>query len=521
MKLRERTRLEDDNIPDTWQARLRSMFPAYIWHDFSQPHIDLWEWADAIEQTSSPQPFVAVWPRNRGKSTMGEMATADTGARGIRTYGLYVSETQDQADKHVSTIQHMVESQNVAKYFPAVGRPQVGKNGNRSWRRSIMTADNGWTVEAIGLNKAVRGQKIDWARPDWVVFDDIDAKHDTENAVQKKIETITTSILPALAPHAAVLFLQNLIHRQSIATMLCKKPNEEGAAQFLTDRIVSGPFKAVEGLVYELRQLNEGMFRWKVTAGRSLWLGFDLSVCEDEINTVGPDAFELESQHEVDADIPGALLTTAVLDACRVSSHPDLITVAVGVDPTGGAGQVGIVAGGVAMVGREKHGYTIADHSTPPGTGASTWAIAVLKCYNAVGADMILVEDNFGGDMVENTIRTAKLEDEIAGDVLVDGRIVPIVRVHASRGKEVRAQPVASLFQTALWHHVGRFTELQKQWTQWLPGTKPSPDRLDAEVWVATKLLVGSHEPPAGGAADDIDLDTYRTRRKAGLFSRG
>lgn len=489
----ERQRPEQDEIPNTWQARLPTMFPAYIWHDFSQPHIDLWEWADPIEIDNNPRPFFAAWPRGRGKSTHAEMVAADLGARGKRLYILYVCETQDQADKHVSTIQHMLESDNVTKYFPAVGRPQVGKNGNRSWRRSIMTADNGLTVEAVGLNKAVRGQKIDWARPDLIIFDDIDAKHDTENAVQKKVETITTSILPAAASHAAVLFVQNLIHRQSIATMLSKLPNEQGAAQFLTDRIISGPYKAVEGLVYELRQTIEGVFRWVITAGKSLWAGYTLAVCEDEINTVGPDAFELESQHEVDTDIPGALLTTAVIDAGRVSSHPDLFTVAVGVDPTGGAGQVGIIAGGIGYIGKTKNGYTIADYSTPPGTGASDWAVTVLKCYHATGADIILVEDNFGGDMVENTVRTAKLEDN-DGNVIVDGRMVQIVRVHASRGKEVRAQPVASLFQTSLWHHVGRYVELQKQWTQWLPGNKPSPDRLDAEVWVATHLLVGNTE---------------------------
>jgi phage terminase large subunit-like protein len=248
-----------------------------------------------------------------------------------------------------------------------------------------------------------------------------------------------------------------------------------------------------------------------------LWAGFSLDVVENEINTVGPDAFELESQHEVDTDIPGALLTTAVIDAGRVNSHPDLIRVGVGVDPTGGAGQVGIVAGGIGMVGDRKHGYTIADHSTPPGTPAAGWAVAVLKCYHLTDADFILVEDNFGGDMVENTIRTAKYKDPETGQVTVDGRHVKIIRVHASRGKEVRAQPVASLFQTGFWHHVGRFVELQKQWTQWLPGTKPSPDRLDAEVWVATHLLVGELPEPKIRQAHvrGRPVSGNRTNRKA------
>jgi hypothetical protein len=421
------------------------------------------------------------------------MATADTGARGVRKYGLYICETQDQADKHVATIQHMIESQNVTKYYPAVGRPQIGKNGNRSWSRSIMTADNGWTVEAIGLNKAIRGQKIDWARPDWAVFDDIDAKHDTENAVKKKIETITTSILPALASHAAVLFLQNLIHSQSIATMLSKLPNEDGAAQFLTDRIISGPYKAVEGLSYEMQQTGEGLFRWVITAGRSLWAGFSIEVCENEINTVGPASFELESQHEVDADDPNALLTTAIIDATRVSAHPDLHGLGVAVDPSGGTGQCGIIGGGIARLGNELHGYTIADASTPEGTSSAKWAEASLGLYNAIGADCIIVEKNVGGDMVANTIRTAVLKDN-TGKVILEGKNIKIVEVSASRGKEVRAQPVSSLFELGKWHHVGRFPELQKQWTQWVPGTKPSPDRLDAEVWLATHYLVGKEE---------------------------
>lgn len=477
-------------VPPTWQARLPAMFPNYIWHDFSQPHIDLWEWADAIEPDSGPRPFVAAWPRGRGKSTMAEMVAADLGARGVRSYVLYISETQDQADKHVATIQHMIESNTVTKYFPAVGRPQVGKNGNRSWRRSVMTADNGLTVEAVGLNKAVRGQKIDWARPDLLIFDDIDAKHDTENAVAKKIETITTSILPAAASQSAVLFVQNLIHSQSIATMLCKSPDEEGAAQFLTDRIVSGPYKAVDGLKYEMVVSDDGIFRWVVTAGRSLWSGFSIEVCENEINTVGPVSFELESQHEVDADDPNALLTTVIMDAARVSSHPDLHMLGVAVDPAGGTGQCGIIGGGVAMLGKEKHGFTIADYSTPEGTSSALWAEAALRCYNALGADCVVVEKNFGGDMVANTIRTAVLKDA-AGNVILEGKHIKIIEVNASRGKEVRAQPVATLFELGKWHHVGRFPELQKQWTQWIPGTKPSPDRLDAEVWLATHYLVG------------------------------
>lgn len=502
-------------VPATWQARLRAFFPDHLWFDFSAAHADLMTWENVIELESTPPPFVAVWPRGRGKSTFAEITSSDLGARGKRRYILYVSETQDQADKHVATIAAMLESNHIQQYYPDVGRPRVGRNGSRRWNRQILRAANGLVVEAVGLDKAMRGHKVDWARPDLIVLDDIDGKHDTEFATSKKIATLTTSILPAGAPNCAVLFVQNLIHAHSIATRLSKPPGAAGAADFLANRVISGPHKAVDNLTYvfrliphfyykfkrvthfrrahplhwRTRKTRRGEWRWVITSGTSPWTGFDLRLCEDEINRDGPQAFDLESQHEVDADRPGSLLKRDILEAVRVMSAPALYRLGVAVDPSGGAGQCGIVGGGLGYLGKASHGFTLADYSTPEGTPSSEWARAVLRCYYALQADFVIVEDNFGGDMVRNTIRSVKLLDE-AENVLVDGALVKIVTAHASRGKEVRAEPVATLFQTGVWHHVGHFPFLEKQWTQWIPGTKPSPDRLDAEVWLATYLML-------------------------------
>ena len=474
-------------MPNDWRDRLPLMYPNYIWHEFSQPHTTLWDWANDIIAGSTPRPFIAIWPRNRGKSTHAEIVAADMGARGMRKYCLYVCMTQEQADKHIYTINNMLESDTVARYAPDVGTPKVGKHGARNWRRNIMVADNGYTVEAAGLDKAIRGHKIDWARPDLIIFDDIDHKHDTEAAVLKKQGTITTSVLPAGAENCAVLFCQNLIHTDSIAHRLSRKAGTDGAADYLADRIISGPHKAVDNLAYEFVSDDDGAVHWQITGGTSLWQGFTLDICQAEINREGPTAFDLESQHEVDTDNPNALLTSEILNATRVSSHPDLIRVAVGVDPSGGAGMCGIIGGGIAKVGKVKHGYTLADYSTPYGTKSADWGTAVLRAYHAISADVIFVEANFGGDMVENTIRTAVLDDD-DGNVILRGVNLPIQMVHASRGKEVRAQPVASLFQLGRMHHVGHFPELEKQWTKWEPGNKPSPDKLDAEVWWVTGL---------------------------------
>jgi hypothetical protein len=344
--------------PDDWRERVPAMFPAYFWHPFSAPHEEAWTWENAVEEESTPRPLVAIWPRGRGKSTNAEAMVADLGARKKRTYCMYVCGTQDQADKHVQTVARMLESDPVTQFYPDVGRPRVGKNGSRTWNRRIVTTANGFTVEAVGLNKAVRGQKIDWARPDLIVFDDVDEKHDTEHATEKKEQIITDSILPAGAANCAVLFVQNLIHAESIAARLARQPGSEGAAGYLMDRLISGPFPAVEGLKYAAQKAGQAV-RWTITQGRSTWQGFDLAVCEAELNRVGPTSYLLESQHEVDADNEHALLKAEDFERTRVAEAPDLVSIGVAVDPPGGATACGIVAAGKAKLRGEWHGLSV------------------------------------------------------------------------------------------------------------------------------------------------------------------
>lgn len=440
--------------------------------------------------STSPRPFVAIWPRGRGKSTTSEAVVADLGIRGARNYCLYVCSTQDQADKHVATIARMLESEHVARYAPTIGTPKVSQNGNKTWNRKTVTTATGFTIEAIGLDKAVRGQKIDWARPDLIVFDDIDELHDSELTTTKKEESITTSIIPARATNCAVLFVQNLIHPNSIASRLAKAANVEGAAQYLLNRIISGPFKAIDGLEYAKHKIGD-VYRWVITAGESVWNGYDLRICEDEINAVGPSAYERESQNEVDGDHPDALMSQEDFDNTRLAAHPDLARIAVAVDPPGGATECGIVCGGRARIGGDWHGYTLEDATQPKGVRPEDWALAVLKCYYRHEADVVFVERNYGGDMASAVIRQTKwLDDD--GKVILDGARVKIEEVVATRGKLVRAEPIATAFQQGRVHHVGEYPLLEKEWRQYVPGVKDSPNRLDAEVWLFTGLeLVG------------------------------
>jgi phage terminase large subunit-like protein len=93
-------------------------------------------------------------------------------------------------------------------------------------------------------------------------------------------------------------------------------------------------------------------------------------------------------------------------------------------------------------------------------------------------ADRIFGEKNFGGDMVEATLRT------------VDPSI-SYQSVTASRGKAVRAEPIAALYEQGKVHHVGRLDGLENEMISWQPESSWSPNRIDALVWVLTELLTG------------------------------
>jgi phage terminase large subunit-like protein len=234
------------------------------------------------------------------------------------------------------------------------------------------------------------------------------------------------------------------------------------------------------------------VWRWCITEGVSLWDGYGLDICENEINRFGPASFLRESQNDVDGDVEGALMSAADFDRTRVASHPELARIAVAVDPPGGATECGIVCGGRARIGNDWHGYTLEDATQPKGVKPEVWALEVLKCYYRHSADVIFVERNYGGDMVSSTLRLTKwLDDD--GKVILDGSKVRVEEVTATRGKLVRAEPIATAFQQGRIHHVGAFDAMEKEWRQYVPGVKDSPNRLDAEVWLMSGLeLVGT-----------------------------
>jgi len=185
-------------------------------------------------------------------------------------------------------------------------------------------------------------------------------------------------------------------------------------------------------------------------------------------------AYRQEIMAEDIEDAPGALWKRGDID--HVLQAPPLLRVVVAVDPTGSkhGDACGIVTGGMAIQKDEKHWYTIAD-DTLQGTPAE-WGRAVVTAYHKAEADIVVAEANYGGEMVTHTIAT------------IDAS-VPVKLVHASRGKQVRAEPVSTIYAQGRGHHVGEFPALEDELCQWETG-QASPNRLDALVWGVTETLL-------------------------------
>jgi hypothetical protein len=154
---------------DEWEPWIKVLFPNLAEHPFSDGHKQFWDWVWAVEPGVRPKPWVSIWPRGFGKSTSSELAVVALAARKKRRYGLYVCETQDQADDHVANVAAMLESPAIELAYPDLGERLMGKFGtSKGWRRNRIRTKTGFTLDAMGLDSAARGVKLEDQRPDFM-----------------------------------------------------------------------------------------------------------------------------------------------------------------------------------------------------------------------------------------------------------------------------------------------------------------------------------------------------------------
>jgi predicted phage terminase large subunit-like protein len=183
---------------------------------------------------------------------------------------------------------------------------------------------------------------------------------------------------------------------------------------------------------------------------------------------------------EILDDNPGALWNRSMLETARVKEAPYLTRIVVGIDPAVTSGEdsdsTGIVVAGLSA---DAHYYILADYTLK--ASPQVWAEKAVYAFELHKADRIIAETNNGGDLVVHLLQQVK-------------NTIPVKKVTASRGKAVRAEPIAALSEQGKLHMVGYFPELEDELCEYEPGvSNKSPDRMDAMVWAVTELSEGSN----------------------------
>lgn len=409
-------------------------------------------------------------------STNAELATVAVGARGTRRFVWYISDTQNQANKHVDTISSMLESAAAATFYPDLARRSLSKYGHsRGWRSNRLRTASGFTVDGIGLDTAQRGVRVEEARPDLMVFDDIDDLFDSPRVTLRKLNAITRTLIPAgSSDDLAILAIQNLVHPGSIfAQLVTDEP------PFIADRILSGPVRAINDI--ETEQIDG---RWRVTGGEPSWVGFDRATADGVMVDIGLTAFMSEYQHDV-APAPGGMFDH--LDFTQIrrdwADLPDLVRVVVWVDPavtdTDQSDSHAIQADGIDSDGYIWRLFSWEQRGTPK----AALKRAVLKAVE-LGAECVGVETDQGGDLWRDEYRMVTNDMIDKGEIRRE-EVPPFREAKAGAGagpKTHRASLVLADYERDRIRHLRGTHAVLEAALRRFPRTKPL-DLVDAGYW--------------------------------------
>lgn len=176
-------------------------------------------------------------------------------------------------------------------------------------------------------------------------------------------------------------------------------------------------------------------------------------------------------------DVEGALWDADWLH--HIPSAPDDLTrIVVSIDPAGSANRRSDETGIIVAGRKGNDAYVLHDASakySPQG-----WAERALSLYSRYEADAIVVEKNFGGDMVRDVIMRTEMGNELRPRIIVKT---------AQRSKALRAEPIVALYEQGRVFHTGDVSGLETEMLSWIPGQGDSPNRVDALVWGLSELM--------------------------------
>jgi hypothetical protein len=274
-----------------WREWLASVEPGFDIEGLSPEHIKLWEWSESLRDGVKPPAFLADWPRGYGKTSTLRLILLRLCVTKRRRFALVVSSLQESANRTVDALREYFAKQ-------GIGRKEDQYGASLGWRASTLRTACGFTIVAVGLDVAsVRGINLQGERPGFIGPDDIDKLDESVEQTEKNYRVLTQTVIPAGSTDAAVLFVQNEIHANSVMARLVS-----GEADALRHRIVSKAV-AVDGLQLGSRPnpIEGQPDLYTIVGGKSTWPGRPLSYWESLLNESGEQAFRREMQHELGA----------------------------------------------------------------------------------------------------------------------------------------------------------------------------------------------------------------------------
>jgi hypothetical protein len=451
-----------------WETTVRTLWPTLFPFEFADFHKRTWEWASKVMPGEPAQDRITIWSRGTGKSSTAEGICAYWGIMRRRRYVWYVCATQQAADDHITTIGDLLTDAAVQKYFPAIANRKVDMVGTReAWRRNRLITSDGFAVDAVGMDTAVRGRKIGDQRPDAIIFDDIDDKFDTPENTAKKIEAMASKIIAAGTPHTVIIGAQNLITPTGIFASFAN-----GTNTILTDSVVDGPIPAIYDLKTNGNEIIDGRPSWPE--------GMSLQKCQNLINQMGLRTFMLENQHDVH-QTEGALWTREKIHYSDLPANLDEYNI--GIDPAMSDGPQADLTG-IYLAGLKGETIYLIDEFSGRHHPSKTKQIA-QDLFWKHQCEIHIETDNGGEWLIEaltqgeNAIPRNKVIGEKSRGVSKRGRAQPLADKSSAIAKDNR------LFLCK------KFEALENQMVSWVPSpTAKSPDHLDAAVWATSKWLI-------------------------------
>jgi phage terminase large subunit-like protein len=178
-------------------------------------------------------------------------------------------------------------------------------------------------------------------------------------------------------------------------------------------------------------------------------------------------------------DVEGALWTDQDIVNAQSKDPDTIMRSVVAIDPavsnTSGSDECGIV-----ICSLDNSGIGVIEDDLSGKMATTAWAKKAVESYHTYECNAIVIETNQGGDLCVDAIHNVP-----------GGAGIKVVKVHAARGKQARAEPVQSLYEQGKVAHLDGLSDLEDELTNWVPtGTNASPNRLDALVWGLTYLML-------------------------------